>query len=141
LSETSSKDGVESISAKRSSRALIWKWTLMSYLNLSVRNSTRILNTRNLTDLWSLVLNTFDSSLKYVLLFMVIAYRVALSPLFGGACRFEPSCSEYAILSLRSHPPTLALKLIVKRLLKCRPGGPFGFDPVPTCDHKGCQYE
>jgi putative membrane protein insertion efficiency factor len=60
---------------------------------------------------------------------------VALSPIFGGACRFEPSCSVYAEQVLRNQSLFKALKLIVLRLLRCRPGGPYGFDPAPEC---GC---
>lgn len=70
----------------------------------------------------------------------VYLYRHCLSPLqyslrvcFGIACecRFSPTCSEYAMQCLQKHPLGLALKLIVKRLLRCHPGRPGGYDPVP----------
>jgi putative membrane protein insertion efficiency factor len=68
---------------------------------------------------------------KSFLWLLLGAYRSIGTTHMGGACRFIPSCSEYALESLRSHPSHKALCLISKRLCKCRPGGPFGFDPVP----------
>lgn len=68
---------------------------------------------------------------SFILLLLVSAYRVFGSLFVGGACRFEPSCSEYASDALRNHGPFAALRLIALRLAKCRPGGAWGFDPVP----------
>ncbi len=50
----------------------------------------------------------------------------------GGCCRFIPSCSDYAIIAINKHNIYYAIILIIKRLLKCRPGSDFGFDPVPS---------
>ena len=47
------------------------------------------------------------------------------------ACRFTPSCSEYGYEAVRRFGARAALPLVVKRLVSCRPGGPFGYDPVP----------
>ena len=63
-------------------------------------------------------------------------YQVALSPLLstligGGNCRFEPTCSQYGLIAFQRYPFMKALKLTAKRLSKCRPGGPHGYDPVP----------
>lgn len=85
----------------------------------------------------SLRLNIFDRFLVVVLKFIVGFYRVAMAPSLGGACRFEPSCSEYAQLCLSQHHPRTASALILRRLLKCRPGGAFGFDFVPKPVEKG----
>jgi putative membrane protein insertion efficiency factor len=68
---------------------------------------------------------------KWILLGLLGAYRSFGSLFLGGACRFEPSCSEYAQNALKIHDSQEAVKLIAIRVCKCRPGGPFGFDPVP----------
>ena len=47
-------------------------------------------------------------------------------------CRFTPTCSEYALESLRCHGAWRGLGLSLRRLGRCRPGGPCGFDPVPA---------
>jgi putative membrane protein insertion efficiency factor len=54
-----------------------------------------------------------------------------ISPLFGSVCRFYPSCSQYAIAALGKYGLTKGLGLAVKRLLRCHPWNPGGFDPVP----------
>ncbi|MCE3009397.1 MAG: membrane protein insertion efficiency factor YidD [Proteobacteria bacterium] len=73
-----------------------------------------------------------------VFLLAVGAYRSILTNHLGGACRFEPSCSEYAVDALKIHPPYRALILICKRILSCRPGGRFGYDPVPHLHQEDC---
>ncbi|MGE5127706.1 MAG: membrane protein insertion efficiency factor YidD [Betaproteobacteria bacterium] len=65
------------------------------------------------------------------LLLLVEAYRVALSPLLGGHCRFFPSCSAYAQEALLTHGAGRGSLLAVRRLLRCHPLAPGGFDPVP----------
>lgn len=59
------------------------------------------------------------------------AYKVLLSPLFTGACRFHPSCSTYAAGALRTHGLMRGSVLAVRRLARCHPFGGAGFDPVP----------
>ena len=46
-------------------------------------------------------------------------------------CRFTPTCSQYAVEALQAHGTRRGLRLTIGRLGRCRPGGPFGFDPVP----------
>lgn len=72
-----------------------------------------------------------EKSLSWFILFLIGIYRTIGTTHLGGSCRFEPSCSQYAIDAVHTHNPLHAIKLIITRLLKCRPGGPFGFDPVP----------
>jgi len=64
-------------------------------------------------------------------------YQLALSPLvmalFGPACRFEPSCSEYAQLAIRAHGISRGGYMALRRLLRCHPMGGHGYDPVPAC--------
>lgn len=50
---------------------------------------------------------------------------------FGGGCRFSPTCSEYAAEAVETHGALRGTKLALKRLAKCHPWGPSGFDPVP----------
>ncbi|HVW75618.1 MAG TPA: membrane protein insertion efficiency factor YidD [Rhizomicrobium sp.] len=62
-------------------------------------------------------------------------YRAVISPLMPHVCRFQPSCSVYALEALRLHGPVRGLWLALKRLSRCHPitwlGGSSGFDPVP----------
>lgn len=66
-----------------------------------------------------------------ILIFLVEAYRTWVSPIRSPACRFTPTCSEYAITALRSHGLVCGLGLALVRVLKCAPWHPGGFDPVP----------
>ena len=66
-----------------------------------------------------------------LLLLGVSAYRLLLSPLLGGFCRFEPTCSRYAEQALMRHGALRGLRLTAGRLLRCQPFHPGGFDPVP----------
>lgn len=65
------------------------------------------------------------------LLLLVEAYRVALSPLLGGHCRFWPSCSVYAQEAIRKHGARRGAVLAGRRLLRCHPFRAGGLDPVP----------
>ena len=61
----------------------------------------------------------------------VRAYQLAVSPLLGPNCRFEPSCSCYAIEALRTHGAARGSLLAARRVLRCNPWTPGGYDPVP----------
>ena len=69
--------------------------------------------------------------MRTLLILLVRAYQVALSPMFAGCCRFEPSCSNYMIEALRTHGVVKGLFLGISRLLRCHPFGKSGYDPVP----------
>jgi uncharacterized protein len=58
-------------------------------------------------------------------------YRVSLSWLFRGACRFVPSCSAYAYEAVSRHGAVRGLWMSLARLARCHPFGRGGFDPVP----------
>ncbi len=58
-------------------------------------------------------------------------YKVLVSPLFAGSCRFIPSCSDYAREAVRQYGPFKGFCLTTKRLLRCQPWGGAGYDPVP----------
>jgi len=62
---------------------------------------------------------------------LVQAYQVTLSPWLGGHCRYVPSCSEYARMSLAEHGAARGSWLAVKRILRCHPLAHGGYDPVP----------
>ena len=59
------------------------------------------------------------------------AYKVLLSPLFTGSCRFHPSCSDYMREAIEVHGVLRGLGLGLVRLSRCRPFGGHGYDPVP----------
>lgn len=62
------------------------------------------------------------------------AYRLTLSPFLGGQCRFEPTCSHYALDAYHTHGPLKGTRMTVWRLLRCQPFGKGGYDPVPPAD-------
>jgi putative membrane protein insertion efficiency factor len=62
---------------------------------------------------------------------LVYVYRVTVSPLLGPSCRFEPSCSAYALEALERHGARRGAWLSLRRVLRCHPFHPAGFDPVP----------
>jgi putative membrane protein insertion efficiency factor len=61
---------------------------------------------------------------------LVRTYQLLLSPWSGGACRFSPSCSAYAIESLERYGAWRGGWMALKRIARCHPWGPAGFDPV-----------
>ena len=66
-----------------------------------------------------------------VLLGAIKGYKLLLSPLFSGYCRFHPSCADYAAQAINQHGALRGTWLSARRLARCRPLGGHGFDPVP----------
>jgi putative membrane protein insertion efficiency factor len=64
----------------------------------------------------------------------VHAYQLALAPFAGGACRFSPSCSHYAVEALTRHGLWRGGRLALARVSRCHPFGSSGVDPVPPVD-------
>lgn len=84
--------------------------------------------------------------LSLTLLAAVRAYQLLVSPLLPPACRFLPSCSEYAADAVRQHGAFRGIGLALHRLARCHPWGGSGYDPVPqakpitgstACRHAG----
>lgn len=71
------------------------------------------------------------SPLAHLLAAPVRLYRLVLSPLLGRNCRFEPTCSQYALDALRAHGARRGGWLALRRIVRCHPWGGSGFDPVP----------
>ncbi len=75
--------------------------------------------------------------LQHIIIFMIRAYRLTISPaqavLFGatGGCRFTPTCSQYALEAVREHGALAGGALAAKRICRCHPWGASGHDPVP----------
>ncbi|MDR3352729.1 MAG: membrane protein insertion efficiency factor YidD [Zoogloeaceae bacterium] len=69
--------------------------------------------------------------MKKSLVFLIRIYQYAFSPFLGQHCRFHPSCSEYAREALERYGVLRGGWLGVKRLCRCHPWHPGGFDPVP----------
>lgn len=64
---------------------------------------------------------------------MVRAYQYIISPIIGGkhSCRFTPTCSEYTKQAIEKYGAVRGTFMGIKRISRCRPGGGFGYDPVP----------
>jgi uncharacterized protein len=58
-------------------------------------------------------------------------YQIAVAPTLGPACRFEPSCSRYAAEAVERHGAARGSWLALRRVIRCRPFGGSGFDPIP----------
>ena len=75
-----------------------------------------------------MIINKF---IQIVFVALIRVYQYTLSPFLGPACRFHPSCSEYAYQAIMRHGPLRGLLLAIKRILRCHPFHPGGVDPVP----------
>jgi putative membrane protein insertion efficiency factor len=69
--------------------------------------------------------------MRHLAAFLIRLYQWTVSPLLGPACRFHPSCSQYALEALLRFGVLRGSVLAVKRLGRCHPWHPGGFDPVP----------
>lgn len=68
--------------------------------------------------------------MKRILLLLVKVYQKLISPFKGPTCRFYPTCSQYAYLAIEKYGAVKGSYLAVKRILKCHPFNPGGYDPV-----------
>jgi uncharacterized protein len=74
--------------------------------------------------------------MRGLVVFLLRAYKRVISPLLPPACRFYPTCSEYAMDAVAKHGVLRGGILAAKRLIKCNPLHPGGFDPVPQRSSK-----
>ncbi len=70
--------------------------------------------------------------MKYPLIWLIKAYRLLISPLYGNVCRYYPSCSAYALEAVTVHGAVRGAWLAVRRLAACHPWAAGGIDPVPA---------
>ena len=68
---------------------------------------------------------------RVAVLALLRVYKIVFSPLYPGACRYLPSCSEYAAIAVQEHGALKGAWLAAKRLSRCHPYGGSGVDPVP----------
>ena len=81
-------------------------------------------------------METITKIIREIPVAFIKLYRLLLSPMLGPRCRFTPSCSEYAIESIRTHGVFKGAIYAIKRIVSCRPGGKHGYDPVPRINNK-----
>jgi uncharacterized protein len=70
--------------------------------------------------------------MKYVLIGLLRAYRLLISPLYGQVCRYHPSCSAYALEAVTVHGSIRGTWYAVRRVARCHPWAAGGYDPVPN---------
>ena len=75
--------------------------------------------------------NSVSKALAWPLIQLVRLYRLAISPWLGSNCRYDPTCSAYAIEALQVHGVLRGTGLAIKRIGRCHPWGRSGYDPVP----------
>lgn len=68
--------------------------------------------------------------LRSLMTALIQGYRLLVSPLLGPCCRFVPSCSQYALDAIEHHGPLRGVILALRRILRCHPFHPGGYDPV-----------
>lgn len=76
-------------------------------------------------------MNVLRKLLSLPFLLAIQIYRILISPLFPPSCRFHPTCSAYAYEAIRKYGPLKGGWLALKRISRCHPRNPGGFDPVP----------
>ena len=102
---------------------------MLSFADLKI---CRKLSTTILAKVWTRLCGFFDGPMRALFIFFIAFYQSVWRFWFGGQCRFEPHCSEYAAQAFRQLSFGQAFRLTLNRLLRCRPGAAFGYDPLPA---------
>ena len=68
--------------------------------------------------------------MKKIMILLIRGYQIFVSPLFPKTCRFYPTCSQYSIEAIRKYGALKGIYLTIRRLLKCHPFHPGGYDPL-----------
>jgi putative membrane protein insertion efficiency factor len=76
-------------------------------------------------------MNSIKRALSFILSLPVLFYRYSISPFLRPSCRHVPTCSQYMLDALKIHGPITGVIMGAGRILRCRPGGTHGYDPVP----------
>ncbi len=76
-------------------------------------------------------MRALDRALAWVLRLPVLVWRYGIGPVMPPACRYEPSCSRYALEALAQHGALRGAWLAARRVARCHPWGGSGYDPVP----------
>ncbi|MBD43652.1 MAG: membrane protein insertion efficiency factor YidD [Flavobacteriaceae bacterium] len=76
------------------------------------------------------------NTLIYPFVLLIKGYQILISPLLPSSCRYDPTCSHYAIDALKTHGFLKGTLLAIKRIGSCHPWGGSGYDPVPEKDKK-----
>jgi putative membrane protein insertion efficiency factor len=87
------------------------------------------------------VLRALVVAADFVLIGLIRVYQYAISPMLGQRCKYYPSCSNYAIGSIREHGPLKGIGLAGWRLLRCNPFSNGGYDPVPPRRTHDCGHD
>lgn len=74
--------------------------------------------------------------MKTLIIWLIKAYRTLISPLFPPVCRFQPTCSSYALEAVNRFGALRGSWLAIRRILRCHPFHPGGYDPVPQKEEK-----
>ncbi len=76
-------------------------------------------------------MSLIDRAARGFAVFLISVYQYAVSPLFPSSCRYTPSCSQYAKEAIMKHGFFMGSYLAARRILRCHPFHPGGYDPVP----------
>ncbi|MBD2259983.1 membrane protein insertion efficiency factor YidD [Pseudanabaena sp. FACHB-2040] len=79
--------------------------------------------------------------MKALILLLIRGYRALISPLLPPTCRFQPTCSQYALTAVERFGPIKGSWLAARRITRCHPFHPGGYDPVPPQPEDQAQHQ